>query len=245
VLDDAPPQESANESAEPPESIADSKEELAPESEQPTELAESKTEALPPAQTSRAKRHRHPRYQYQRPGWGGMLSYSPDAFGGDSGITGLAGESLRALHFSYEWQPRFLQAIGVIGLGPQLGAYPILPEGDVLSGPTSIWSYGARIHYQARFFREQPIVPFVSYTYEKLSYELKAGTSGTGTLTGMSFGGMFLLNWLEPHAAAEAFVSSGVLRTYLVTEYRQLSGTYSTGGGPSGNTLSFGLRLEH
>ncbi len=58
------------------------------------------------------------------------------------------------------------------------------------------------------------------------------------------FGGlMLLLNPLEPSAAAEGFLASGVSRTYLLAEFRALQASDDLISF-SGASLHFGLRFE-
>jgi hypothetical protein len=60
---------------------------------------------------------------------------------------------------------------------------------------------------------------------------------------GVFFGGMLLLNYFEPSASAEFYITTGVTRSYLVAELRQYSANDSALS-LSGSSLFFGLRFE-
>ena len=205
---------------------------------EPTENAVAST-------TAERRNSREPAYTLTRPTWGIQFTGALKAFGGNDLITGQAGVPTRAFQVSGEYQFPFLQSLGVLSMGPTVGTYPIF--GSITKDPVSVMEVGGQIRYQLRFFREQPIVPIAGFQFEYLNYHFTSpspsGMSGALMATGPTFGGMFLLNWLEPSAAAEIYVDNGVSRSYLLAEARILSGT-DTNLSLSGTSLFFGLRLE-
>lgn len=194
--------------------------------------------------TSKSAYARYPLYQRVRPKWAFEAAGSWRALGGSSSrIPGLGTTSnVYAVSLQFEYQPPILQVLGVVSLGPSLTLYPI-PGGAVTSGMLGLWSGGGQIRYQARYFREQPIVPMVGYSMEYVSYSFRSGATGRMLAKGPFFGGMFLLNVVEPSSAAEMFVNFEIARSYLVAEYRMLSGTDSDLS-LSGSSIFVGLRLE-
>jgi hypothetical protein len=178
-----------------------------------------------------------------RPNWGASITGSVGALGAADVTPFQAGSVARALEIQVEYQPAFLQSIGVLGVGPNVSIIPLGSDGTVTNSPISIWSAGGQIRYQARYFREQPIVPFASFEMQYMTYHLLNGAEGAALLMGPSFGGMILLNFLEPSSAAELYISDGISRSYLVGEYKILEGN----GGKisvSGGSVFFGLRFE-
>ncbi len=192
--------------------------------------------------TERKVDPRRPRYELERPAWGTEISGAYQALGKAPGIPGLGSGKVRAVTLRMEWQPQFIQAIGVLSLGPALSLYPIT-SGNATSNPFSIWSAGGRVLYQARYFRNQPIVPIGGYSAEYLVYRLKSGQSGKLLTQGPVVGGMIFLNFFDRSGAADFYVNQGVLRSYLVGELRLLSGSDSNIT-ISGNSLFAGVRFE-
>ncbi len=105
-----------------------------------------------------------------------------------------------------------------------------------------IFAPGAQVRYQARFFREQLLVPMAGYELRYARY-LFPEAQGALTAKGPFFGALLLMNFLEPDAATEAFIEHGVSRTYLVAELHLLSGNDATVS-LAGRSLFFGLRFE-
>ena len=184
---------------------------------------------------------RIPIYQRTRPNLGVQVYGSLKALGTPKGQ--LTTAKVRATKVEIEWQPRFLQALGVIGFGPSISLYPILPNAGLTTRYYSIWSVGGQARYQARYFREQPLVPYAGYTYEYLKYSLKTGADSSITGQGPFFGAMILLNVFDQPSAAEFYVNHGVTRSYVLAEYRNLSGGDSNVAF-NGQALFFGLRFE-
>src|SRR4051812_19204265 len=91
-----------------------------------------------------------------RPQFGIELAGS--AMGLGASATGADVSATRGFLLQAEYQPAFVQAIGVISLGVTAGAYPSIPATGVPA-----YSLGAEARYQAVFFRSQILVPFGGY----------------------------------------------------------------------------------
>lgn len=182
---------------------------------------------------------RYPVYTQLKPDWGVFVGGSHQAFGTQN----LSVDRLIAVTASFEWEPRFLQAIGVVSLGPSLSIFPAFPAGSTLH-PASIWGAGGRVQYQARFFRNQIVVPYGAYAAEYWGYSLKDGPTGRFLTSGPVVGGMILLNVLDPSSAAEFYVNHGALRSYLTAEMRFMKGDDGSVS-VSGPSYYFGIRVEY
>ncbi|MFZ9595837.1 MAG: hypothetical protein ACO3A2_07130 [Bdellovibrionia bacterium] len=203
----------------------------------------------PPGQIEK-RDPRIPRFYDYKPQWGISLNYSPAAFGGRA----LAPQqgSLQATAFSIvtEFQPRFIQSLGVLGIGTALSIYPILGQPSEASplNPSafSIWSLGGQVRYQARFFRQQVLVPSVAYAWEYLTYYFNDGPEGHLLLSGPVYGLWLLLNWIDPSTAAHFFIDYGVARTYLIFEARDVRSSQENLNIQSVRGFSYflGLRFE-
>lgn len=199
-----------------------------------------------PAQSENAPARRDlriPIHQLIRPTLGISLDYSMNAFGG-AGLTGSQGANkAMAFSLSFEYQPAFIQSLGVIGLGPVFSMYPI--GGGVTDSIASLVSVGGQARYQLRYFRNQFLVPVISYSAEFLYYDFKGSPMGTVLIHGPGVGLWFLLNIVEPSVANAAYVSSGITRTYLVAQWKRLEGASTDGSvSTSGGSFYFGLRFE-
>ena len=175
---------------------------------------------------------RVPVYSTTRPSWAFQLASSLKAFGG----------SAYAASILAEYQPPFVQDFGVLGIGPCIGVYPLM-DSTVTANMLAVWSVGGQIRYQARYFRQQPIVPIVGYEIERLTYAFNSGVKGTINGSGPVFGLWLYLNFLEPSAAADLYVNTGISRSYLIFEMRNLSGS-DANIQYTGITNYFGFRLE-
>jgi hypothetical protein len=196
--------------------------------------------------TSVENDHHREKYQDLRPGWAVQISYAPGGALGRSDLSGPGGSGAVAKAFSLAgaFQPKSVQRIGVIGLGPVFNVYPFLPQRpDVNTQFYSIWSAGISGQYQARFFREQLLVPTVALQYERLTYHLLSTGSGGINLFGPTVGLNILLNELEPSSAFEFYDDYGVLRSYLIAEIRALKGS-DQNLNISGASYFVGLRVE-
>jgi len=206
----------------------------------------SSEDSLPPEhsmiEAEPVRNSRIPLYQYLRPNLGIELSTSLLALGGMNfgAVQVTAKAPTRAVHIEFDYQPTFLQAFGVLGFGPSFG---VVDPGSGTASLGSIWSAGGQIRYQARFFREQPLVPMAGYYAENIVYHINDGPTGSLLITGPMLGAYLLLNTFEPSAAAEVFANSEVLRSYIVGEYRSALGT-SAHYSVNGQSVYFGLRVE-
>lgn len=211
-----------------------------------TDEASREAEAIqpPPAPSLPLKRSaRVPHFQDVKPQWGLQLNFSPRALGG-VGLTPEQG-TLPAFAFSVspEFQPRFLQFFGVIGIGPSVSIYPILGGNNLTPRWSAIWSVGGQIRYQAKYFRQQILVPNIAYAFEYLGYAYSAGQSGNLQAQGPVYGLWLLLNKLDPSAAADFYIDAGVARSYLIFEARNVLGR-DANISINGFSYYVGLRVE-
>ena len=225
---------------EPSSSASTTSESSEPGPSTPTPVSEA-PEAVSIAKEARTSRA--PRYTLTRPAWGVSVTGSLKALGGKDLVASQGGNSTRAIQISAEYQLPFLQSIGVISLGPSVGIYPIFPIGQTTESALGIWEIGGQARYQLRFFREQIFVPLAGFEVQRIAYTLQSGAAGSLIATGPLFGGMLLLNPLEPSSAAELYINHRVSRSYLVGELRGLSGSDAQISF-SGLSVFFGLRLE-
>jgi hypothetical protein len=232
------------------EAKKDEPEPIPTETTAPPQLTDQTPSEPPVSVASEHHLDRVPPYQLSRPNWGTQITYSAGALGGQDINASQAGNPMRAFAVEFEYQPSFLQNFGVLGIGPSAGLMPIASTGsilantDIVPSTLSCWSVGGQISYQARYFREQPLVPFVGYNFQDFTYHFAAGPTGSVIASGPSFGLMFLMNILEPTAAAEFYIDHGISRSYLVAEMKSLSGT-DANVSFSGQSYFFGLRLEY
>ena len=187
---------------------------------------------------------RVPACQQMRPSWAIEIAASLKALGGSPTIPNLAGGSVKAFSGQFEYQPKSWQKYGVFSFGPSLQVYVPDNRQQVSDSFLSMWSVGAQARYQARYFREQILVPYVGFGVEQVRYNFRDGVSGSALATGPTLGAMLLLNVLDPRSAADFYASYGALRSYLVGEFR----SSSVSGGPvefSGSSMYFGIRVEY
>ncbi len=190
-------------------------------------------------------------FQRLRPNWGVQLYGAITALGSGSAplVPGKPDSTASAFAVDLDFQPAIVQAAGVIGVGLSAGIFPATGADDAVSSAFSIYQVGAHLKYQARYFREQILVPYVGFNIERLSYAVTSPTTGqTARETVVHqypvFGAMFLLNHLEPNQAHEAYRDWGILRSYLLFEIRKID----LPGRPlalSGTSYFFGLRVEY
>ncbi|MGK5086917.1 hypothetical protein WDW86_05120 [Bdellovibrionota bacterium FG-2] len=207
-------------------------------------IAVSEIQSTPTATSLEKRDPRIPLYTTLRPSFGVQATGSLKAFGGKDINADQKGKPARALALEFEYQPPFIQAIGVVSLGLSANLFPIAAEAGLTPNTLSIWSGGGQIRYQARFFREQILVPMGGYEAEYMSYRFVSGVKSRVMAKGPFFGGYLLLNMFEPSAAAQMFATNGVTRTYLVAEYRTLKGS-DANINLTGSSLYFGLRFEY
>jgi len=202
------------------------------ELDEPTEVIQKKIRYNP----------RVPIYQRVKPQWAMEIAASMKALGTQPSVGGLPGTAkIKAVSLQMEYQPKEIQDYGVLSIGPNASIYPITPR-SLANGLFGLWSLGAQVRYQARYFREQPIVPMAGYGAEYAFYDLN-GSKGNLLATGPMLGAMLLLNVIDSSTAAEFYVNHEVARSYLVAEYRSLRGS-SDVVNFSGSSVFFGLRFE-
>ncbi len=185
---------------------------------------------------------RVPSYKIHRPQWGLEFTSSLQAFGGQALVVEQGTNPLYAFSLSAEYQPAFLQNFGVFGIGPTFTVYPAFGS-TMTYGFLALLGTGAQIRYQARYFRDQPLVPVFAYSIESFSYQFNSGKTGTLISQGPSLGLWIFLNFLEFSSAAQIYMNHGVSRSYLTLEYRILAGQ-DANLNFSGGSYYFGLRLE-
>lgn len=211
--------------------------------ELPSDDGETLEESPTPLQSE--ERTKVPLYQLASPSWGLEIAGSYAAFSNSPlGDKNPAGVKVRAFSIQWEYQPTFLQDLGVLGIGPSLSVYPVTPMHTLTTSYLKVWSAGMQLRYQARFFTDQILVPIAGYSLEYLRYSLLGSRSGSLLLQGPFIGGWFLLNILEPSSATLLYTDHGISRSYLVAELR-LSGGKDDVVRFSGNSLFFGLRIEY
>lgn len=155
--------------------------------------------------------------------------------------------NVRNFGLGFEYQPKFLQSIGVVSLGPSVNMYVLDPAGDLTENAFSIFSLGFSAKYQLKFMHSQVLVPFVGFEAQMIRYSFHEETGlGTGwtTTTGPTFGGMLLLNWMEPSSAHNLFSEWGIRRTYLVGEAKLLKADDALFS-VDGTAIYFGMRMEY
>ncbi len=188
---------------------------------------------------------RIPLYERHQPEWSVMLTGATKALDNQNPYGEGAEFNVRGFSLQWEYQPKYLQAIGVVGIGAGFQLYPTdWSEDGRSSSLADSWSIGGLIRYQARFFREQIVVPTVGFQFESLAYRYGNWQTARTTLQGPVFGGMLLLNWFEKESAGDLYTNYGISRSYLVAELRTLSGGDELID-VSGSSLFFGLRIEY
>jgi hypothetical protein len=171
-------------------------------------------------------------------------SLSP--LGGTPDVPGATLDQTRAYAVSLglEYQPEFLQTFGVVSFGPVVDGYFFSGKPAVVeSSKVGLYGLGGTIKYQGYWMDRQILVPYFGYQLSSYKYSFIDGSSGR-MMSGGIFGGvMFLLNVLAPQEAFEGMQSSGLTRSYLTFELKNLTGTseHMTMGGMQ---IYFGLRLE-
>jgi hypothetical protein len=183
-----------------------------------------------------------PPYQLALPTFATQLAVAPDVFTKSPTIANSS-VSVHGLAATFEYQPQAWQKYGVFDIGAIGGVYIITPQGVVTSSALDLFSIGVQFRYQARFYQEQPIVPFVGYAAEYFHYENINGASQSLNQNGPMAGLMFLLNDLDPTAMRDLYKEDGISRIYLVVEARGTSsGNQTLPWSPS--DWYFGIRTE-
>ncbi len=243
-----------------PEAIPEKLEEVSvPAVPEPEVLAISEPEPEAPAHGSSTNRFDRsiPLYDRENPTVGIDIHGSLQALGtpiqtqftdSNNNPVGPVYESnVRNFGIGFEYEPRFLHSIGVVSLGPSFNLYSLDPVGDITENTLDIFSLGFSLKYQLKFMSSQVFVPFVGFETQMIRYSFNALSKlGTGwsTSTGPTFGGMLLLNWMEPSSAHNLFSDYGIRRSYLVGEAKLLT-TDNAALTTVGTALFFGLRMEY
>ena len=235
-----PPPDSLKDAGKAEDEAAKAAAEEKPPEELPPDASKGDTVSSEPAQTEPPRLSqsiseydpRIPPYYYYKPQWAVGLFYAPRAFGDVSTV-------IRGASIVFEYQPRFLQKIGVIGLGPVFSVYPITSP----SWNLNAWSVGGIVRYQARWFQNQWLVPTLGFSFDRITYNVKTPPSVTTTESGPVFGLMFLLNAIDPDTAAQSFVEPGFVRSYVFAELKRPTSSDVLLAN-QGNVWQFGLRIE-
>lgn len=179
-----------------------------------------------------------------RPSWSFQLDSSLGTLQGSEQVTATDFKTVTALGLRFQYQPTFLQLLGVFSLGPSFYIFPFASVDAGVSKTPATWAIGGEARYQFRFLHKQWIVPTVSFNSHYLTYKLADGSSGRTMVRGPSYGAMFLLNGVDPSIARDFYQSYGALRTYVLAEMRTYEGNDSQVIF-SGKSLFFGLRIEY
>jgi hypothetical protein len=243
----APPSDATESAAEPaptePEQVAQP--DTPPAPSPAAEPAPTEPPAAVAGSTRKSARdYSVPYYQQKRPQWALELAVAArSAFGDEGRLQGADSSGLRSLQILGEYQPLWFQPAGVLGLGISAGLYSTDPTNQVTNNLAGLLSYGYQARYEARFIRNQWIVPTVGYAGEWVRYSLKGGTTGIVSAGGIFYGGMILLSAFDEASAAELYTNLGVSRVYLLAESRSREGS-DTNLVLSGRSYFFGLRFE-
>lgn len=194
-------------------------------------------EPTPPPRARSNRDHSIPYYLQRRPVLalqiGGALN---SALGADSTVAGESLDSARSFEISGDFQPPWVQAIGVLAFGVHV-------KHHIASQVSRITGYGAQAGYQAKWFTNQWVVPMVRYSLETLNYKLTSGTTGSLSAPGLTYGALLFLSAADPAAAAEFYNGYGISRAYLAIETGQKSASNASFT-LSGRVTSVGLRFE-
>ena len=207
------------------------------------EIIEDKIK-LSGAQALKLKSSWENNYASQKPNFGFELAMTLDALENPSQITNnVPSAKMHALSLQFEYQPSFLQKLGVFGFGPSVELYPLIPMKNTSGNLFSNWSYGLQFRYQGRYIDRQPLVPVFAYQWLKWNYNIGSIGNGNFIARGTTLGLWLLLDVFDPYTARKLFSQKGISRNYLTLELRRLN------GGDSnlfldGESLFFGLRME-
>lgn len=225
------------------EDVKDASEKVA---EEPTAPIESEDRESSSVSTRRYRRQHIAAYDKDLPTTAFFMHGSMQALG-EAIPTTDADYDVRNFGFGLAWMPKALQSIGAVSIGGSYNIYPILPLGGITTSSLNVMSFGADIQYQLHYWTGQPIVPFIGYEWQQFKYKFTLGSqvdSGWTLASGMDLGVHFLLNWIEPSAAHEAYYNSGIRRSYLTMEWKQLH-TDVNSLDMVDHALYFGLRVEY
>jgi len=153
-----------------------------------------------------------------------------------------------AFIFQYQWQPAVLQRFGIVGIGPNISAYPaVKARGQVINGYRNGWGLGSQLSWQGKFSGRQWLLPVVSYAAEYNIYSLTGGERGSFWSHGPRIGAWLLLNAIDPTDTDRQQSDYGSARTYAILEYSNVRSGNGAGRDIDirGNAIQFGLRFEY
>ncbi len=190
----------------------------------------------PPDSVTESVARQSPAFQKMRPQFGLEFDGSAVAFR-DQGV------AVPDVEMLLEYEPPWIQLLGVFSGGLSIGNFPTPVSAGLVAVRLGIWSVGAQVRYQARFFKNQIIVPFAGFGIEAVSYKL-AAVEGRLNVKGPFAGAEILLNTFDGDGAFEFYRDEGALRSYLVAEGRAYAGS-DANLSLSGSSFFFGLRIEY
>ncbi|MBI4925872.1 MAG: hypothetical protein HY843_08115 [Bdellovibrio sp.] len=186
------------------------------------------------------------KYNHYKPQWGVELNMSPYQINNDLfEIPDNTPIWLNHYTIQVEFQPRFVQPYGVLGIG-LLTAIHTPSSRDTGTKQELVYSFslGGELRYQLCYFRNQFIVPNVAYSWEFWKYRLRNNnSSGNLIVQGPTIGAWLLLNFFDSENGKDFFYDYGIARTYLIFEARFLKGSNSSAA-MSGRAYYTGLRFE-
>lgn len=207
--------------------------------ENPTEVTDTSSGS---ASIQDYKKIEIPNYKTAHPKWGLEAVYAPSTFSKAPQIAASA-LTVNSFSVSFEYQPPIIQAMGVVSLVATAGTYFVEPQGSLTAGGQDFYSYGAQFRYQAKYFTDQPLVPFVGYGIEYFRYHFTNSSLQDFNRSGPIVGIMLSTSFLDSHAMQEFYQDWGVSRAYAVAEMRSSSSGDETLP-TSPKTWYLGIRLE-
>ncbi len=156
-------------------------------------------------------------------------------------IYGKSGTYLTFLHYDYQ----IIKKHGSLYIGGEAGfamdrGHSLIQNdlGEYVPSGERLYLYSIPINilagYELNYLRKQPLVPFVEGggTYWIFQEKKENRGSTTGAKKGYFYGGgiKFLLDLLEPTAAAEMKIDYGIFHTYLIGGYRNFTIKYPQKG---------------
>lgn len=207
-----------------------------PPSAQPSAVAGTQETRAPASVTAKQRKERAANYDNYLPEWALQIDASLNGLGPNPISPPTVTSLSSAASIGAEYQPRFLQDIGVVSLGLNTNFYGA--QSQFLA-----FSVGGLVRYQAKFFRQQFLVPMAAYAFEYFNYYLNNGATGRTLSQGPQFGLWLLLNALDQEAARDFFIDNHVARTYLVLEAHNMNAS-DINIDFGGFSFYFGLRFE-
>jgi len=201
-------------------------------------VVEKKSRPTRDKRPSFGRLEKYEKYDKHRPnfalGLGGVL-------GGQGTYINNKGQEERlkmhSFDLSAEYQPAFLQGMGVLGVGPTVGL-PQMTYDSATKEVQNAYYFGGQVRYQFRYVRGQVLVPMISYMYQRWNLVTTNGTDEF-SVHGPAAGLWLYLNFLDNQTAKDLYQGYGVARTYAYFEVRKLEGsgvrtrifgvTYNTG----------------